>query len=102
MNEVDEDESEFVFDDDNLSWDTVARASGAYEPSYVIKASRLRNDGPLTRNDKGKGVTSGSTQPNVTLMDGFDEEEEDIGRSSEEEGEDVVFGLDEDDEDDEF
>ncbi|KAE8720235.1 putative UDP-N-acetylglucosamine--peptide N-acetylglucosaminyltransferase SEC [Hibiscus syriacus] len=50
--EVD-DETMFVGED--LTWSDVANAFGAYEPSYLTRASKVVNDGVgPSRNDKGK------------------------------------------------
>jgi hypothetical protein len=79
MEDDSDDEVEFVFGDDDLTWEHVARASGANDPSYVTRASRLKNmAGSSSRSDKGKGIAC-STAPQsskVVLVDEEEEEEE--------------------------
>ena len=70
------------------TWDgvcTVARASGAYQPSYITRASRLAKDGlgSSSRPVKGKCLASSSTPKDahshrVTVLDD-DEDEDDFG-----------------------
>jgi hypothetical protein len=80
MEDDSDDEIEFVFGDDDLTWEHVARASGANDPSYVTRASRLKDmAGPSSRSDKGKGIASSTgpqSSPNVVLVDEEEEEEE--------------------------
>ncbi|KAI3730392.1 hypothetical protein L1987_61562 [Smallanthus sonchifolius] len=103
----DEDNSEFVFEDDGLTWRAVDKASGASEPIYSTRSNAQQS--------KGKGVSSSTTPTPMTysrktqsrrlreLIDEDDEDdeemEEDIGVSGDE-GEDVVLGIDVDDDGD--
>ncbi|CAM8892600.1 unnamed protein product [Rhodiola kirilowii] len=64
-----------VFDNDNLTWNIVARASGANDPSYATRTTK--NVTSLSRVDKGKAIASSSTRRAVTSEN--DEMEEDIG-----------------------
>ncbi|CAM8979646.1 unnamed protein product [Rhodiola kirilowii] len=70
-----DDVGNLVFSDDNLTWNVVARASGANDPSYVTRSTR--NVTSISRLDKGKQVASSSTRRAVTS--GINEMEEDIG-----------------------
>ncbi|XP_023768996.1 uncharacterized protein LOC111917556 [Lactuca sativa] len=90
----DESDDEVVFVGEDLTWRDVAHASGAYEPSYRTRASRVQNDGTRT-SDINKGKTT--VQPSHRHL--VDEDvEEDIGVYSDDEGGDgVVQVVDEDD-----
>jgi len=72
----DDDVDELVFGDgDDLTWDVVARASGANTPSYVTRATRtIREVGSSSRASQSKGKTR------VELENDDEEMEEDIGR----------------------
>ncbi|KAE8715827.1 hypothetical protein F3Y22_tig00110160pilonHSYRG00705 [Hibiscus syriacus] len=85
--EDDEDDDEAMFVGEDLTWSDVANASGAYESSYLTRASKVMNDGAgPSRNDKGKSPAHNpisSRQSRRCLVD-EDEMEEDIGVSSDE------------------
>ena len=96
----------FVFEDDNLIWAAVARASGADEPSYhtrrrASQGSTARQD-PTSTMDKGKAPAS-SSRPwrRFQLIDEDEDEDEDedddIGGFDDVDPEHV--GLDDDDDD---
>ncbi|KAL9664191.1 hypothetical protein QQ045_019589 [Rhodiola kirilowii] len=70
-----DDVGNLVFSDDNLTWNVVARASGANDPSYVTRSTR--NVTSLSGLDKGKSIASSSTRRAVTSRN--NEMEEDIG-----------------------
>lgn len=83
-----EGEGDLVFEGEDLTYDVLAEACGANEPSYSTRS---------TRNDKGKGVAGSSgLVSSFALIDDEDEMEEDIGLSSGEE-DTSVFGIDDDD-----
>ncbi|XP_039017081.1 uncharacterized protein LOC120147907 [Hibiscus syriacus] len=85
--EDDEDDDEAVFVGEDLTWSDVANASGAYEPSYLTRASKVVNDGAgPSRNDKGKSPAHNpiSSRPSRRCLVDEDEMEEDIGVSSDE------------------
>ena len=67
---------------DDLTWEHVGRASGANDPRYVTRVSRMRDiAGPSSRNDKVQGIASSTapqSSPNVVLVDEEEEEENDI------------------------
>ncbi|KAK8624882.1 hypothetical protein V6N13_089768 [Hibiscus sabdariffa] len=84
-------EDEFLFDGDDLTWSQVGRAFGAHDPIYLTRASR----NPSSASVKGKDVaTSSSTftlrSTHQALSHHDDEVEEDIG-------EDGDYRLDGDD-----
>ncbi|CAM8981053.1 unnamed protein product [Rhodiola kirilowii] len=70
-----DDVGNLVFSDDNLTWNVVARTSGANDPSYATRSTR--NVTSISRLDKGKQTTSSSTRR--ALTSGNNEMEEDIG-----------------------
>ncbi|KAE8717751.1 hydroxyproline-rich glycoprotein family protein [Hibiscus syriacus] len=85
--EDDEDDDEAVFVGEDLTWSDVADASGAYEPSYLTRASKVVNDGAgPSRNDKGKSPAHNpiSSRPSRRCLIDEDEMEENIGVSSDE------------------
>ncbi|CAH9111908.1 unnamed protein product [Cuscuta europaea] len=89
--ENDDEDDDFVFEDDTLTWGAVARAAGAYEPSYVTR-SAARNDGASTsNNDKGKRIVEETW-------------EEDLGVTDDEGNDDVELATldNEDDDSDEY
>ncbi|KAE8724013.1 40S ribosomal protein S20 [Hibiscus syriacus] len=82
-----EDDDEAVFVGEDLTWSDVVNASGAYEPSYLTRASKVVNDGAgPSRNDKGKSPAHNpiSSRPSRRCLVDEDEMEEDIGVSSDE------------------
>ncbi|KAE8666775.1 hypothetical protein F3Y22_tig00112491pilonHSYRG00253 [Hibiscus syriacus] len=94
-----ENDDEAVFVGEDLTWSDVANASGAYEPSYLTRASKVVNDGAgPSRNDKGKSPAHNpiSSRPSRRCLVDEDEMEEDIGVSSDE-GDGVVQVDDDDD-----
>ena len=88
--ENDEDEDDLVFIDDDLTWEVVGRASGAYEPSYFTRRSTRGGDDGVGswRNDRGK---------RPVLVDEDDEVEEDIGVTDDDDGDGNVLGFDDED-----
>ncbi|CAM8937418.1 unnamed protein product [Rhodiola kirilowii] len=70
-----DDVGNLVFSDDNLTWNVVARASRANDPSYATRSTR--NVTYISSLDKGKQIASSSTRRAVTLEN--NEMEEDIG-----------------------
>ncbi|XP_021851342.2 uncharacterized protein [Spinacia oleracea] len=74
-NEENENDDDFVFDGEDLTWGAVDRASGANDPIYATRASS-------SRVDKGKGIASSSTHRVVLLDDDDDEMEEDTSGDS--------------------
>ena len=49
----------FVHDDEDLIWSVVSEAVGAEEPSYTTRGAKASSS---AKNNKGKGITSSSTQ----------------------------------------
>ncbi|KAI3721407.1 hypothetical protein L2E82_32417 [Cichorium intybus] len=88
--ENEEENDDLVFLDDDLTYEDVARASGAYEPSYATRASRGREDddeaGP-SRSARGKGHALVDEDDVEEDFEGIDGDEEDA----------PVFGFDDDD-----
>ena len=81
-------DEEYVFNDDcNLTWEQVGRASGANDPSYHTRASRIRDSAGPSSRDKGKAIASGSA-PRISqkfvLVDDDEEVEEDVVGDDEE------------------
>ncbi|XP_057770665.1 pheromone-processing carboxypeptidase KEX1-like [Salvia miltiorrhiza] len=79
-------DSDLVFEDDNLTWSAVSKASGANDPIYSTRhASRV---------DKGKGVVASGSRTRRLLDENEDEDgdeeaeemEEDIGEDKDDEG----------------
>lgn len=73
---------DLVFDDGDLTWEMVSRASGANEPSYLTRASRLSKQSS-SRAEKGKNTATSSTpsqrafqRPSPTPMTLIDEDDE--------------------------
>lgn len=109
-NEVDQDE-EFVFDDDYLTWGAVSKATGAEEETYQTRLSRGKTLFQKSANTFQKGGTSTSkTRVSTPVVlreddvedeaheddeddDEFNEEEEDY-TDSEEADEDIGFEED--------
>ena len=60
----DSDDDTLVFEDDNLTWATVARASGADEPNYYTRRRTSQGSttkqGSMSNKDKGKAPASSS------------------------------------------
>ncbi|KAK9698038.1 hypothetical protein RND81_08G078200 [Saponaria officinalis] len=96
-----DDGDEVVFEDEDLTWSVVARASGVDESTYFTRSSRIRqnDESGSSRNNKGKGVASGSRHRGG-LIGGVEDEEEDIGATSGEGGNDFEIGIIDDDDDD--
>ncbi|KAK9750151.1 hypothetical protein RND81_02G176900 [Saponaria officinalis] len=71
-----DDGDEVVFEDEDLTWSVVARASGVDESTYFTRSSRIRqnDESGSSRNNKGKGVASGSRHRGG-LIGGVDDEE---------------------------
>ncbi|KAK8650205.1 hypothetical protein V6N13_139851 [Hibiscus sabdariffa] len=73
-------EDEFVFDGDDLTWSHVSIAFGAHDSSYLTRSSRNLS----STSTKGKGVTTNSatfapTSTYQVSVHDDDEIEEDIG-----------------------
>ncbi|KAK8689533.1 hypothetical protein V6N13_088247 [Hibiscus sabdariffa] len=90
-NNSSDNEYEFVFDGNDLTWSRVGRATGAHDPTYLTRASR----NPSSASVKGKEVATSSTtftlrSTHQVLSHHDDEVEEDIG-------EDGDYRLDGDD-----
>ncbi|KAK8616593.1 hypothetical protein V6N13_018137 [Hibiscus sabdariffa] len=90
-NNSSDNEDEFVFDGDDLTWSQVGRVVGAHDPIYLTRASR----NPSSASVKGKDVTTSSVSftlrsAHQALSHHDDEVEEDIG-------EDGDYRLDGDD-----
>ncbi|KAK9715805.1 hypothetical protein RND81_06G190600 [Saponaria officinalis] len=96
-----DDGDEVVFEDEDLTWSVVARALGVDESTYFTRSSRIRqnDESGSSRNNKGKGVASGSRHRGG-LIGGVENEEEDIGATSGEGGNDFEIGIIDDDDDD--
>ena len=76
-------QDDLVFDDDDLTWGDVARASEAEEPIFDIRARASSNMLPTSR---GNGTTSSSRpMPSLSLVD-EDEEMDYWGNEEDEEG----------------
>ncbi|CAH1452891.1 unnamed protein product [Lactuca virosa] len=91
----DESDDEAVFVGEDLTWRDVAHDSGAYEPSYRTRASRVQNDGTVT-----SGVNKGKTTVQPSHRHLVDEDvEEDIGVYSDDGGGDGVVQVDDEDND---
>ncbi|KAI3690942.1 hypothetical protein L2E82_49155 [Cichorium intybus] len=88
--ENEEENDDLVFLDDDLTYEDVARASGAYEPSYATRASRGRED------DDGAGPSRSARGKGHALVDEDDVEEEFEGIDDDQEDA-PVFGFDDDD-----
>lgn len=99
MDENSEDDDELVFDDDDLTWNVVSRASGANDPSYVTRSSRFMRDTLRTsRVDKGKGKASTSSTPCAPPRSmGLDDDDDDDDEVEEDIGGDEDYLGDEDD-----
>ncbi|KAJ9705844.1 hypothetical protein PVL29_003780 [Vitis rotundifolia] len=90
-------QDDFVFDDDNLTWGDVARASGAEEARFDTRARARASSSiiPPTR-----GIASSSrTLPSHSLID-EDEDGDMVDSADEEDGEGYKCGDGNDDEDD--
>ena len=92
----DSDDDALVFEDDNLTWAAVARASGVDEPNYYTR--RRASQGSTTKKcsmsnkDKGKAPAS-SSRPRGRFQlvdeDEDEDEDEDVAKYQEEEEEDI-------------
>ncbi|XP_019086262.1 PREDICTED: uncharacterized protein LOC104718701 [Camelina sativa] len=77
-------EYDLVFEDDDLTWDVVSKASGANEPNYLTRAKKTSSQS-ANRAKKGKIIASSSNPPPrssqrssttpLTLIDEDDENE---------------------------
>ena len=92
----DSDDDTLVFEDDNLTWAAVARASGADEPNYYTRRRTSQGSttkqGSMSNKDKGKAPAS-SSRPRGRFQlvdeDEDEDEEEDVADYPEEEEEDI-------------
>ncbi|KAK8665768.1 hypothetical protein V6N13_005930 [Hibiscus sabdariffa] len=90
-NNSSDNEDEFVFDGDDLTWSQVGRAAGAHDPIYLTRAS----SNPSSASVKGKDVATSSAtftlrSTHQVLSHHDDEVEEDIG----EDGDYILDGDD--------
>ena len=90
----DDEDDDLVFIDDDLTWDDVGRASGAYETPQFTRASR----GSRRVNDDGSGPsrTRSARGKGHALQDEDDEVEveADIRGFDNDEGDEPVLGFD--------
>ncbi|KAJ9552901.1 hypothetical protein OSB04_016946 [Centaurea solstitialis] len=106
MYEDEQEDEDYVFDDNDLMWKDVGKASGAYEREHNTRRKNVK----ASSSGKKKGKVAAQSTPRlidedeedeVVIIEKSDTEEEDIGDDeTEEEGEDD-FALSDDDEFDE-
>ena len=104
MYEDEQEDEDYVFDDDELTWKDVGIASGAYERDHNTRRKNV--NASSSGKKKGKVATRSTTrliyedeEDEVAIVEKSDTEEEDVGDDeTEEEGEDD-FALSGDDDD---
>ncbi|KAE8668729.1 3-hydroxyisobutyryl-CoA hydrolase 1-like [Hibiscus syriacus] len=96
MDEDEEENEDYVFDDDDLTWKDVGIASGAYERDHN---TRRKNVASLSSKGKEKARPHLVDEDDEVVMLESDTEEEDIGDCETDEEEDDDIPLDDDDED---
>ena len=102
-----ENEDELVFDDDNLTWDVVARASGVEEEAYHTRATKGRNVGSTStlcvrskQVEKAKRSSQKRINTPPILRNEESDFEEDDGEEVESDHEEIEEFNEDEDEDD--